>query len=462
MDEKAFIDATQVEHGSGSHKPIKIDGDVVLVSESAVQRIPVASADPNDPLNFTKWRKFGILTTTCWFCMSARAVNNSFPDTDSGLAIFSLLSLSGLGSFFNTLFHLYGADHKPEEIVGLSTYPTMLMAVGCLILLPIAMVIGRRPVFIISVLVCLICYITAGTSQTFSQHFISRIFVGIATGAVESLLPLIIADVTYLDERGFYFGIYWSTQNCVSSGIMIGLPYLIADAGWRWFYWLFVITMAISFIFAFFLLPETRFGRSPISLSGRTIHTDEFGHTLVMTNEEALQRFGHIDTDLRAPEPKRTYLQELKPWSTIAPSAFKVWWGAYVKIGKSFTSPAVIWALLLSSMSLGIGIAVSFVYSVVLEVSYKWSPSSVGLFNVGIIPASFLAMAYSGWFGDKMNLWLAKRNGGVHRPEHQLVNLIFACLAGVIGLVAIVLPASNPENYSAWGMVIGEFTKTEV
>lgn len=68
MDEKAFVDATQVENGSGSHQAVKIDGEVVLVTGSAVQRIPVASADPNDPLNFSKWRKLGILITTCWFC----------------------------------------------------------------------------------------------------------------------------------------------------------------------------------------------------------------------------------------------------------------------------------------------------------------------------------------------------------------------------------------------------------
>lgn len=462
MDEKAFADATQVEDGSGAHQAVKFDGEVVLVADSAVQRIPVASADPNDPLNYSKLRKFGVMVTTCWFCKSCQSRDRLIAETDNQTAIFSLLSLAGLGSFFNTLFHLYGADHTPDEIVGLSTYPTMLMAVGCLVLLPIAMVIGRRPVFIISVLVCLICYITAGTSQTFSQHFISRIFVGIATGAVESLLPLVIADVTFLDERGFYFGIYWSTQNCVSSGILIGLPYLIADAGWRWFYWLFVITMAISFIFAFFLLPETRFARLPITLSGKTIHTDEFGHTMVLDNEEAMRRFGHIDADMHAPEPKRTYLQELKPWSKLAPNALKVWCGAYIKIGKAFTSPAVIWALLLSSISLGIGIAVSLIYSVVLEVGYEWSPGSVGLFNIGIIPASFLAMAYSGWFGDKVNLWLAKRNGGVHRPEHQLVNLIFPCVAGVVGLVALALPANNPEKYSVWGMLIGEFTKSQL
>lgn len=74
MDEKTFADASEVEHGPRSHDTIKIDGEVVLITDSTVQRIPIASADPNDPLNFTKWRKLGILVTTCWFCMSAEVV----------------------------------------------------------------------------------------------------------------------------------------------------------------------------------------------------------------------------------------------------------------------------------------------------------------------------------------------------------------------------------------------------
>jgi MFS family permease len=274
---------------------------------------------------------------------------------------------------------MYGRDHSPDSIVGLNTYPTMVMTVGSLILLPVAFVIGRRPVFLGSVLICLICYITAGTAHTFSQHMISRIFVGLATGTTETLLPLIIADITYLDERGFYFGIYWSAQNCISSGILVGIPYLVASDGWRWFYWFFTIVMSGSLVLAFFFLPETRFTRLPMTLLGKTIHTDDFGHTHVMTNEEAQRRFGHIETDVAPPEPKRSFLQELKPWSKVSPNAFKVWTAAYVKIGKSCTSPAVIWALLLASITLGTGIAITLVYSVVLETEYRWSASSVGL-----------------------------------------------------------------------------------
>jgi len=64
-------------------------------------------------------------------------------------------------------------------------------------------------------------------------------------------------------------------------------------------------------------------------------------------------------------------------------------------------------------------------------------------------------MFYSGWCADKINIRLARRNGGVHKPEHHLLHLMFPMLAGIVGLVVIAVCAQYPEKYSAWGMVIG-------
>jgi hypothetical protein len=70
MEEKTYANDSQVEYGSDTGKALKIDGEVALVADSSIQRIPIASSDPNDPLNFAQWRKMGILVTTCWFCKS--------------------------------------------------------------------------------------------------------------------------------------------------------------------------------------------------------------------------------------------------------------------------------------------------------------------------------------------------------------------------------------------------------
>jgi hypothetical protein len=112
--------------------------------------------------------------------------------------------------------------------------------------------------------------------------------------------------------------------------------------------------------------------------------------------------------------------------------------------------------MLCSSISFGIGVAITLIYSTILEESYGWSPSSVGLFSIGIIPAAFLAMLHSGWFADKVNIQLAARDGGVHRPEHHLFHLVVPYLTGAIGIIVFGVYANNPQEYSAWGLVMGK------
>ncbi|KAH8647755.1 major facilitator superfamily domain-containing protein [Xylariales sp. PMI_506] len=433
-------------------------GDVLLVANDEVRRVPVPTNDPNDPLNAPQWRKITIAANCCWF------------------AIFSLLCISGIGTFLETLIMMYMPQGKTvNEVVGLSTYPTMVMALGSFGLLPLAFVVGRRPIFLFCVVLALIMVIVAGTSNDFNTHFAARIILGLATGATESLLPLILSDISFLDERSFYFGMYWSSQNAINAGLQIALSYMVAASSWRWYYWLFAITLGFGILTAFFFLPETRFQRPLAMVNGYVVHTDDFGHTHFLTTEEAIDRFGEEGAAALSQgngegafTEKTTFLQTLKPWTNVSSPAegFKIWVQAYVSIAQSLTSPGVWFALLASSITLGIGVAISLVYSTILEESFGWSAASVGLFNVGIIPAAMLAMVYSGWGADKINVWLAARNGGVHKPEHHLIHLILPFLTGSIGIIVFGIVANEPEKYSAWGLVVAwgifEFAFTAV
>ncbi|KAH7350665.1 major facilitator superfamily domain-containing protein [Rhexocercosporidium sp. MPI-PUGE-AT-0058] len=461
QDSKISVPAEEVEFGdSGKLEKEQLDraaGDVLMIGRTdEVRRIQVPSDDPNDPLRFSKWRKLGIVFTCCWF------------------SNFSLLSLSGIGTFFNELFGMYLPMGKtPSQIVGLATYPSMVMAFGSLGLLPLAIVFGRRPVFLLAILSTATAYrplevrfkgpikalegiliafgasIGAATSKDFNGHFISRIFLGLATGATESLLPLIISDVTYLDERGFYFGIYWATQNGVSTALIIALSYATAALTWRWFYWIFVIALALEAIFVLFLSPETKFIRSPTAVNGQVVFT-EFGTTHIISDAEAEARFGDIqehaisDTSAR----KKSFLQNLQPFDKPTPGGLRIWLDVCGKILECLSSPGVIFATLASSISLGIGIAITLIYSNLLVEEWGWSPGSVGLFNAGVIPACFLAMLYSGYFGDKVNIWLARRNG-------EALYATAPITGDTVGVIAIDVTANASKQHSYWGLFIG-------
>ncbi|EUC27515.1 hypothetical protein COCCADRAFT_41778 [Bipolaris zeicola 26-R-13] len=414
--EKPSIENIEFEGGKDINNNIQqANGDIVLLSGSdEIRKIPVPTDDPNDPLNFSTLRKWGIVVTCCWF------------------SIFSLIAVSGTGAFMATLYGMYiPQGHTPEEVTGLSTYSTMVMAFGCLGLLPLAFIFGRRPVFLFAVLLCFVTNITAATAKDFNAHLISRIFLGIGTGATESLLPLILSDVTFLHERSFYFGLYWSVQNCVNAGLQISNSYLVAASLWRMFYWFFAVTLGLSTLLVVFLAPETKFQRSPTLLNGQVIYTDEFGTTRIVTDPIAIAQYGELERIETRKIVKKSFMQELKPWSDVTTNGFSVWLNAYIKIGKAATAPGIIYSLLVSSISLGVAIGITLVYSSVLEQGYGWNAKSVGLFN------------------------LTRRNSSVHKPEHHLVHLIIPTLTGIIGIVAIAIGAQWPERYSAWGMVIG-------
>jgi hypothetical protein len=85
----------------------------LLDDEGNVRRIPVPSSDPNDPLNMNKWRKFGVVVCCCWY------------------SIFSLVLVGGAGP----ILPFWIQEYAPEgldvtEIVKLTTYPSLVMALG--------------------------------------------------------------------------------------------------------------------------------------------------------------------------------------------------------------------------------------------------------------------------------------------------------------------------------------------
>jgi hypothetical protein len=321
------------------------------------------------------------------------------------------------------------------------------------------MMLGRRPVFLTCCGLLVGATMGAARSTTFDAHMACRILQGVATGATESVLPLIITDVSFIDERGKWFAWYWGSQNFVGSIFNVSISYLVAASSWQYFYWMLAILEIAGTIGAIFLLPETRFTRSPMLLNGRVIYTDEFGVTVVLSEEEARLRFGAQDTSsgtVAASTQRMSYLQSLKPWSGVTPKALSIGVSALWRMLQACSSPAIIWAILLSSISLGTGIAMSLVYGSVLTVDHGWRQSSVGLVNVGIFPASLFAMVYAGWFGDKMNLFMAKRNRGVHIPEHTLLILILPGIVSLAGIVAFGAASMWPARVSDWGIIMGE------
>ncbi len=110
--------------------------------------------------------------------------------------------------------------------------------------------------------------IGAAVQDSYQGHLAARIIQGLATGASESLLPLMLTEITFLHERGRVFGLYWMTQSVFSGVLNLAGSYINSALGWRWYYWIFAIAIGVGFILAIFCGFETRFARPATALTG--------------------------------------------------------------------------------------------------------------------------------------------------------------------------------------------------
>ncbi|KAJ5673039.1 MFS general substrate transporter [Penicillium longicatenatum] len=359
--------------------------DVLVDSSEEIRRLPIPSKDPNDPLNFPFIAKLGIIVSCCWFSMMSLSVTG------------------GLGSVLGGFDALYAPEGVSEtEVAWLTTLPSLFIGIGNYVILPLGLAFGKRPVTLMAIMVLLGATIGCGFTQTYEQHLALRIIQGVAIGATESLLPLILSEVTFVHQRGNIYGLYWATQTIVSSCMNLASSYEVAALGWRWYYWIFVITIGAGGIVAFFGCFETAYRRSAHVKNDSVIVTDNFGVTRVLAGEEAQ---AYISSNAAAenrdnvpdePRPKKSYGEMIKPWSHTGNPPVATVPQTWYHMLQALTSPGIIYATLLSSAVLAAAIGISLTYDTVLQDNYGWPAANVGLINLGGVFDSLGGMLYGG------------------------------------------------------------------
>ncbi|KAL5361218.1 major facilitator superfamily domain-containing protein [Aspergillus floccosus] len=430
MDQKPTVDLEEDVKQDKLFNP-----DHLLVNQDGeIQQLPIPSRDPNDPLNFSFWEKVGIIVSCCWF------------------SSMSLSVVGGLGAILETFIQMYAKEgHSVNQVVWLSTFPSLFVGIGNFLILPLAMVFGRRFATIISTIILLGATIGCALSRTWAQHLGLRIIQGLAAGATESVLPLILAEITFVNQHGMVYGLYWAAQNVVTGCLNLASSYEVAALGWQWYYWVFTIAVGVGLALVVLCGFETRYNRRSQFISDRFVVTDQFGVTRLLTEEEYniyIQANNDTHDIPDEQRPKKTYRQMLLPWSPPPPNSWKLVPKTWFQIVEAFSSPAILYATLLSSIVLGSSIGISLTYNTVLQNNYHWAAENIGLINLGGVFGGIGGMLYAGIFGDRFILWMAKRAGGIHSPEHRLPLLV---LPGILAVLSLVVYGLTATGNATWG-----------
>ncbi|RYC59398.1 hypothetical protein CHU98_g6802 [Xylaria longipes] len=241
---------------------------------ATVELSPQPSEDPNDPLNWPLWKK-----------------NLNFVALLSMVAIVGAMK-TALVSVYNVLAVEEGVHYT--DAVALTAVPLIISAVAGMISTLLARVWGKRPVYLVSMVLMFIGSAwNINTGGKFAQNMAARIFQGFGWGAFDTLVLGSILDTFFEHERQAKILLY----NAVSISTTWGAPLIggVASMSSRGFLTQFeVFTTFLVLLMPLVILgaPETtykRLGFNGQETSPMLTRSQSRLPTITLTKDAALQ-----------------------------------------------------------------------------------------------------------------------------------------------------------------------------
>ncbi|KAI9813841.1 MAG: hypothetical protein M1827_003631 [Pycnora praestabilis] len=386
------------------------------LGHTGILLVPQPSKDPNDPLNWPTWKKYVAFGNICAFTFF---VNYS------------------IGGFSPAFYSISLEFRKPMATVSdLLIWPVLVLGLGNFFWVPVALYLGKRPVFVVALLVLLLSNTWAAVSRSFGSLLGSRIVAAFVGSSTEALGAAIVNDIFFLHERSTKLSFYII---CLSWGNSMGplcCGFTVSALGWRWYAWISTILTGVNFLSVFLFFPETRFDRRlDQQVDPETSIVEESKSLDKAPVASAITRGSGSQSSGESLRTRKSYLQELNPWSGIARGHSFL--HLFMRPFPLVLYPAVCWAFLSYSIILASVVAINILAPFILQTPpYNFSPAISGLTGIPGIIGNLVGGFMGGYFVDVYSRWRAHRNPhGTFEPESRLPLVILPWLIVPVGLL---------------------------
>jgi len=115
-------------------------------------------------------------------------------------------------------------------------------------------IFGRKGLLLLCLAILALGDLGCGFAQTAEQLFVLRAIAGVGGGGINSLVMIIVSDITTLENRGKYQG-WLGAVIALGNGVGPFLGGAVVEGGsWRWVFWMIpILTIPITTILVFFL-----------------------------------------------------------------------------------------------------------------------------------------------------------------------------------------------------------------
>ncbi|KAL6355299.1 hypothetical protein LRP88_10885 [Fusarium phalaenopsidis] len=402
---------------------------------SRIVLVPQPSlTDPNDPLRWSKLRKWSTFLN---------AVGYAFMGSVTGP-----IMAAGMISLAETF------NESLQRLTYANGATLICQGIGNIFWMPLAIKLGRRPVYMASnVLMGIACvWLGLASDASYAPFVTGRAFLGLFEAPIESIVPTTITDMFFLHDRGEKVSFYGLS---ILGGNELGPLFsalIIQRLGMAWAFYIVSMFICVSCVSMFFLMPETKYRRTqPVASMLQSPKAEED------VDKGSVQRIEDAHMSKRQPKseatvtPKRSFLKELSLWPKpdLDVSFRKVFLRPFVLLAY----PTVLWACLVYGLSLGWNVILGATVAQLFAEPYGFDAQSQGLIFLSPFVGSLVGSWLCGSVSDSIANYSTRKNGGIREPEMRLPALVIGTLLTFLG----ALMAGLTHHYHThWiGPVVG-------
>ncbi|OIW29101.1 MFS general substrate transporter [Coniochaeta ligniaria NRRL 30616] len=412
---------------------LNIEGDD---SAYGLALYPIPSDDPNDPLQWPRWKKLTIL------------------------ALVSLYSFFANGALFGPSVYVnYTAaifKTTPNVTSRLVTYPNLAFGYGSVVFVPLYHRYGRRPVMILSLVIFMVGLLGCALSDSYNTLMAFRVIQAFGSSVCEALPAQAVGDVFFLHERGNALG--WYTFALASGPVAALIAGYMLNGGnsYKLFFWVYFAVAALLLICTVLFFEETMYFRKRrASTSGSDSNVGDVDGTKSETNIGSSERceIGKESRESEGIPARKTWKQQLKIFSIVDKDTNMLMMA--IRSFTYFAVPPVFWVCSTYGMVIGLA-ALAFTTTfpgIVAAPPYDWPLENTGLISVAALVGYAAAAILFGTLPDKFAAYKTRKNRGIREAEYRLW-----CLVPVffVAPASLILYGYSAEKQLHWiGLVFG-------
>ncbi|MCJ1464337.1 hypothetical protein MMC07_002950 [Pseudocyphellaria aurata] len=420
--------------------------------------VPQPSDDPNDPLNWSIWKR------------------------DLIVVILSLVSVIA-----STLSPLLAANTVTLSLLLHRTFPQTALLTGyhlCgvgiagFLFVASARVWGKRHLYLLGIVLIIISSAWGGASGlNYKSLLWARIIQGVGLAPFEALVNASVGDLYFVHERGKRMAL----SNLALFGGAFFTPVVVGKIthtiGWQWSFYLIAIFSSALLPLVILFVPETAYRRASslntdyvVGQSFSNTATEKSIRTSASQPDSIENRLSERENprltsraDDHAIPPGVSFARSLLPFNgrKTDENFFKL----VLRPLPLFFHPAVFWACLIQGALIGWTVMIGIVLAAIFSGPPLWFDEvKTGYMYTGPFVGAILGFLIAGLLSDWSTKIMIRRNKGVYEPEFRILLVIPQLVFGCAGLYGFGITSNHvsgwfwPDFFFAlevMGMVLG-------